>query len=122
MPAGDGGAVVSRPDTDAIRHALKVLECVVADAEAGHFRAPSALKVLRAGVKPRPVWPAKEVGEYLGVNPANLRVGRMQNFDKFPAPAQELPRPTEKDPAKTVRFWFVDEVQDFKRNYMKGGQ
>lgn len=109
---------MSRPSEVQVGAALDMLGASsVADPE--HRR---ALAVLRRALAPRPVWPAKEVGECLGVNPANLRVGRMQNFDKFPAPAQELARPTEKDPAKTVRFWFVDEVQDFKRDYMRGGR
>lgn len=109
-----------RPDEAQVKEALAVVDDWERQ-ESGE-RVAWVAKTLRAAVKPRPVWPAKEVAEHLGVNPANLRVGRMQNFDKFPEPAQELPRPTEKDPAKTVRFWFVDEVKDFKRDYMRGGQ
>lgn len=115
---------MNRPSEQDVSDALGHLRCVVAagGTTAERTAGSRALRVLKAATEPRPVWPAKEVGECLGVNPANLRVGRMQNFDKFPEPAQELPRPTEKDPAKTVRFWYVDEVQDFKRDYMRGGQ
>lgn len=116
---------MSRPSEAEINEALELTAQALSPTHALELTITEqriVLRRLRAAVMPRPVWPAKEVAEHLGVNPANLRVGRMQNFDKFPAPAQELPRPTGKDPGKTVRFWFVDEVQDFKRDYMKGGQ
>jgi hypothetical protein len=77
--------------------------------------------VLRRALQPRPVWPAKEVAMFLGVKPEQLRPGGMRNFDKFPAPAQELPRPTEATPDKTMRLWYQDQVEDFKRDYMRGG-
>jgi hypothetical protein len=107
---------VSRPSEADVAEALEVLEVV--EREAWERR---ALRVLRTALKPRPVWPAKEVAEHLGVKPEQLRPGGMRNFDKFPVPAQELPRPTEATPDKTMRLWYQDQVEDFKRDYMRGG-
>jgi len=72
-----------------------------------------ALRTLREAAKPRPVWPAREVAHLLGVKPENLRPGGMRGFEEFPAPAQELPRPTSKNPRNTMRLWYADEVQEF---------
>lgn len=72
-----------------------------------------ALRTLREAAKPRPVWTAFDVGQFLKMKPSNLRPGGMRGFEEFPAPAQELPRPTSKNPRNTMRLWYVDEVQEF---------
>lgn len=69
------------------------------------------LNTLQAATRPRVLWPAKEVGEYLGVKPENLRP---QNLRGLPEPAQVFPRPTKSDPDREMRMWWADEIEDFK--------
>jgi hypothetical protein len=104
---------VRRPSEADVLRALDVLT----NLQHGTLReaddCPRALRTIRAAIKPRPVWPAREVAQFLGVKPENLRPGGMRGFEEFPAPAQELPRPTSKNPHNTMRLWYVDEVQEF---------
>jgi hypothetical protein len=114
---------VSRPSEARVAEALEfVAHAMASDARLSATEQRIVLRTLRAAVKPRPVWPAKEVAAFLGVKPEQLRPGGMRNFDKFPVPAQELPRPTGALPGKKMRLWFVDQVEDFKRDYMRGGR
>jgi hypothetical protein len=101
---------MSRPSEAEIAASLRVLDEY--QFETGPNRR-WALQTLREAAKSRPVWPAREVANFLGVKPENLRPGGMRGFEEFPAPAQELPRPTSKNPRNTMRLWYVDEVQEF---------
>lgn len=65
--------------------------------------------VLREAVAPRPVWPTKEAAAALGVDPSNLN---RESVAGLPEPAQRIPRPTEHQPGRTTRLWFVDEIEE----------
>lgn len=105
---------MSRPSEQEISTALDMLGAPsVSDPE--HRR---ALRVLRAALAPRPVWPAKEAAACLGVLSANL--GDLRGL---PRPAQELPRPTVTRPDQTFSLYYVDEIEAFaaERRAKKGG-
>lgn len=65
--------------------------------------------VLREAVRPRLVWPTKEAAAALGVDPSNLNP---ESVAGLPEPAQRLARPTVHDPDRTMRLWFVDEIEE----------
>lgn len=103
---------MTRPSQEDVDRALSLLDETVhpsrqlSDGDGAFMR-----RTLREAVKPRHVWMAYETARAFGVSDSNLRPGAMRDFDLVPEPVQELPRPTVKDPGKTVRLWDADEVE-----------
>ena len=110
VTSGRRGSAVSRPSAEEIKLALVEL----AEARAGdHKRREWATRVLREALKPRPVWPAKEVAEALSTNGYRVAPSNLNDVRGLPAPAQELPRPTVAHPDKVMRLWYADEIVEF---------
>jgi hypothetical protein len=104
---------MARPTEDEVFDALMVLSELVAVSHeellSGYPQ--EAMPILRAAVKPRPVWPVKEVAEYLDVRPENVRPEKLRGL---PQPAQEFPRPTVRHPEKTMRLFYADEIEAYR--------
>lgn len=101
-----------RPSPAEVDEALATAALVVTGAVKLDDREARAwLSVLQAATRPRPVWPAKETAACLGVKAENLRP---RNVAGLPEPAQVFARPTRAHPDRVERYWFADEIEDFK--------
>lgn len=103
---------MSRPSEQEISEALTLLDALIEETLAVYRSAArperDPLKVLRAAVEARPVWPSKEASEYLGVQTAHL-----PKLRGLPAPAQVLDRPSTTHPEKKAFLYYVDEIKAF---------
>lgn len=98
-----------RPTDREVGEALSALDGLVASAPTQ--RHVDAFRVVCDAVKDRPRWPVKEVAEYLDVRPENVRPEKLRGL---PVPAQEFPRPTARHPEKTMRLFYVDEIEAYR--------
>jgi hypothetical protein len=104
---------VSRPSPREVDEALATAALVVTGAlKLDRDAARAWLSVLQAATRSRPVWPAKEAAECLGVLPENLQADRLRGL---PEPAQVLARSTRAHPNRVERLWFQDEIEELAR-------
>lgn len=108
---------MSRPSEAEIRWALDILSAGRGGSSIATLM--RAKNLILAATKPREVWPAKEVGECLGVRVSNLRTVK-----GLPEPAWVFDRPTTLYPDKKMSLYWRDEIEalaERKRTEREGG-
>jgi hypothetical protein len=95
---------MSRPSGHQIDVALDILKTAAGPDQ------HRALRVIRRALEPRTVWSSKEVADALGVDPSNLKPGKMVGFELLAEPFQTLPRPSATNDKKVMRLWWADDV------------